>query len=76
LQTAPVQDLQALRASEQSTLDGYGWVDRPAGVVRIPIARAMELLVQRQGESPQPVANDGKDAKSARGDKPGKGAKR
>lgn len=25
-------------------LESYGWVDRPGGVVRIPLARAMELI--------------------------------
>src|SRR5262245_45448443 len=49
LQTAPAVDLQALRAAEQAELDGYGWVDRDAGVVRIPIARAMELLAKEPG---------------------------
>ncbi len=28
-------------------MHSYGWVDQPAGVVRIPIDRAMELLAQR-----------------------------
>jgi hypothetical protein len=28
-------------------LDGYGWIDRERGVVRIPIARAKDLLVER-----------------------------
>jgi hypothetical protein len=27
-----------------SHLSGYGWVDRPAGIVRIPIDRAIELV--------------------------------
>jgi hypothetical protein len=47
LQTRPVQDLKALHAAEDSVLNSYGWVDRQAGIVRIPIARAMELLAQR-----------------------------
>src|SRR5208282_5249649 len=29
------------------TLHSYGWVDEKAGTVRIPIERAMDLLVQR-----------------------------
>jgi hypothetical protein len=28
-------------------LEGYGWVDRQAGVVRLPIERAMELVLER-----------------------------
>jgi hypothetical protein len=28
----------------RSHLSGYGWVDRPAGIVRIPIDRAIDLV--------------------------------
>ena len=47
LQTAPREDLGALRAREDETLRSYGWVDRNAGVVRIPIDRAMQLTLER-----------------------------
>ena len=47
LQTRPLDDLRTLRARDQSLLDGYGWVDRRAGVVRIPIDRAIDLLAER-----------------------------
>jgi len=43
LQIAPAVDLKAHRAAEDALLHGYGWVDRQAGVVHIPIERAMEL---------------------------------
>jgi hypothetical protein len=33
--------------NEEQTLNSYGWVDEKAGVVRIPIERAMQLLAQR-----------------------------
>ena len=46
-QISPQLDLAALRARENAELEGYGWVDKKAGVVRIPIDRAMELLSQR-----------------------------
>jgi hypothetical protein len=36
-----------LRSKEEKMLYSYGWVDEKAGTVRIPIERAMELLVQR-----------------------------
>ena len=49
LQTAPIVDLAQLRAEEEKLLTEYGWVDRPSGIVRIPITRAMELLAQRSG---------------------------
>jgi hypothetical protein len=32
---------------EEQSLDSYGWVDQKAGVVRIPIERAMQLIAQR-----------------------------
>jgi hypothetical protein len=47
LQTNPRQDLADLRAAEDQTLTTYGWVDRNAGVVRIPISEAMKLAIQR-----------------------------
>jgi hypothetical protein len=47
LQDSPVSDMAALRRDEQAALGRYGWVDRRAGVARIPIDRAMDLLVQK-----------------------------
>jgi len=47
LQVAPAKDWRELHASEDHMLLSYGWVDRQAGVVRIPISRAMDLLAQR-----------------------------
>jgi hypothetical protein len=38
--------LTELRAKEDAELGSYGWVDRKKGIVRIPIDRAMELVVQ------------------------------
>jgi hypothetical protein len=38
--------LQDLRANEQTELTTYGWIDQKAGVVRLPIDRAMDLTVQ------------------------------
>jgi hypothetical protein len=47
LQTTPIPDLKAVRAAEDQTLNSYGWVDQPKGAVRIPIARAMELVARK-----------------------------
>ncbi len=55
LQTTPAADLRKLRAREHEILASYGWVDRAAGTVRIPIDRAMELLLER-GLPPTPTA--------------------
>jgi hypothetical protein len=51
LQSAPFQDLHHLRDEERRILDTYGWVDEPAGVVHIPITRAMTLYMERQAGS-------------------------
>lgn len=51
-------DREALERAEDSHLTGYAWVDRDAGVVRIPLQRAMELEAaahagrQAAGETP------------------------
>jgi hypothetical protein len=39
--------LQELRATEAKQASSYGWVDQPAGVVRLPLDRAMELTVKQ-----------------------------
>jgi len=47
LQTNPRQDLRDMRAGEDAILSTYGWADRNAGAVRIPIAEAMKLTLER-----------------------------
>jgi len=47
LQASPTRDMQEMRRSENARLQSYGWVDRTAGVARIPIDQAMELLATR-----------------------------
>lgn len=47
LQVEPRQDLSDYRAREAALLDGYHWVDKSAGVVRIPIDEAMKRVVER-----------------------------
>lgn len=47
LQISPRADLAKMRAAEERELTTYGWVDKEKQTVRIPIDRAMELLVKR-----------------------------
>jgi hypothetical protein len=47
LQDNPQQELRELRARQESLLNGYGWVDKEAGVARIPIEDAMKMVVER-----------------------------
>jgi hypothetical protein len=41
------QQLRDLRGREDTALESYGWVDREAGIVRIPIDRAIGLVAAR-----------------------------
>jgi hypothetical protein len=47
LQNYPFYDLKALRGDENRVLDHYGWVNKNAGVVRIPIERAIDVLAEK-----------------------------
>ena len=47
LQTRPFDDYESLRAQEKVILEGYGWADPKAGIVRIPVAEAMKILARR-----------------------------
>jgi hypothetical protein len=40
-------EVKDLRAQEDRLLSTYGWTDKKAGVVRIPIDRAMQLQMER-----------------------------
>lgn len=47
LQSNPAADLAAMRRRDRQILESYGWIDQRAGVIRIPIERAMQLSAQR-----------------------------
>jgi hypothetical protein len=47
LQVTPEADLEQFLAAENEKLNSYGWVNQGAGVVRIPIDRAVELIAER-----------------------------
>ena len=42
----PPVEIQQYRAEQESRLHSYDWVDPQAGVVAIPIERAMEIVVR------------------------------
>lgn len=48
LQADPAADLAALRARENEALEQWGWADEANGVARVPIERAMEMLVEQR----------------------------
>jgi len=47
VQPNPTADMQSYYESQQRILSGYGWMDRQKGIVRLPIDRAMQLLLER-----------------------------
>ena len=47
LQASPTRDMQDMLQAENAQLHSYGWVDRSAGMVRVPIDQAMEFVVQQ-----------------------------
>lgn len=58
-QLAPVsQDLLDLRSKEEQELGSYGYADKANGVVRVPVSRAMELVINesKEGKSKYPTA--------------------
>jgi hypothetical protein len=62
-------EIKDFRLQEEKALNSYGWVDEKAGVVHIPIERAMQLVAQRglptrppNGQNPAAAANQGKQA--------------
>ena len=63
LQNAPIADFHQFNESQNDVLDSYGWVDKQQGVVRIPVSRAMDLVMERglpapTGESEPPSNAD------------------
>jgi hypothetical protein len=60
LQQFPREDIMNLRVGEEELLQNYGWVDKNAGTVHIPITDAMKLTLQRGFPSrPQQEAEPG-----------------
>ena len=55
LQIHAVANWKAYRNAELERLDTYGWMDRTAGAVHVPVDRAMELVLER-GVGPLPPA--------------------
>jgi hypothetical protein len=47
LQVNPRQDLLRFRAEQEHALESYSWGNKEDGTVRVPIERAMELLLQK-----------------------------
>jgi hypothetical protein len=67
LQQVPAREIEVFRQGEELRLHSYGYVNKEAGVVHIPVSEAMRLTLERglpsraedpQGSAPGPVASD------------------
>lgn len=47
LQVTPATDWRDYQKAQLDTINSYGWVDQKAGIVRIPIDRAMALVLEK-----------------------------
>jgi hypothetical protein len=47
LQVNPREDWLKFRNEQENSLETYAWENRTAGIVRVPIEEAMELLVKK-----------------------------
>lgn len=54
LQRFPRQDIMNYRIGEENVLQNYGWVDKGAGTVHIPIHDAMRLMLERKTLASRP----------------------
>lgn len=61
LQTTAPLDLKHYRDTQDEILNSYGWIDSQTGVVRIPVDRAMDILLQKgypvRASKPKPAAS-------------------
>jgi len=55
LQADPTADMVELRRKEAELLASYAWIDKQQGIVRIPIDRAIDLLLERGLPVPRPT---------------------
>jgi len=72
LQVTAPQDLKRYQGAQAEILNSYGWVDQKAGIVRIPVERAMDILLQK-GLPVRGVASPNPGKPKASGERPGKG---
>ena len=55
LQQFPGNELYDFRTKEEAELHSYGWVDKNAGTVHIPIEDAMRLMLERGALTSRPA---------------------
>ena len=55
----PLEDMKQVRNETDEKLGSYGWVDKPGGIVRIPIDRAKNMIAEKGLSAlPSPTISD------------------
>lgn len=47
LQSFPAKDLEEFRSKQVGETSAYGWVDKEGGVARVPIDKAMDMVLKK-----------------------------
>ena len=55
LQIDDAADLARFEQQARAQLDGYAWIDRERGIIRIPIERAIALIAAKGAEGYGPI---------------------
>jgi hypothetical protein len=55
LQSDPAGELRAYEAEQRTLLESYAWADRDRSLVRIPVARAMDMIAARGADAYAPL---------------------
>ncbi|MCR0982926.1 hypothetical protein [Roseomonas populi] len=55
LQADSSADMDQLRGEQARQVEGYAWMDRNRGLIRIPVGRAMEILAARGAAGLDPL---------------------
>ncbi len=59
VQIHPKRDMIVFRREEVETLNSYGWVDQGKGIAKIPVDRAIDLIVERGVPAPRGTGSAG-----------------
>lgn len=59
LEPYPLEDLHSYQAAQRAKLSSYRWINRPAGIVQIPIEQAMTLMTGQPAKTTGPIPING-----------------
>ena len=65
LETSHGEEIGKLRTAQRDRLQTYSWVDRGQGLLRIPVARAMQIIAARGASALDPFPPAAQPSKAA-----------